>query len=318
MKKVVYIFLMTLSIFFLTACGCSKLSYTVTYDTDGGTEVKEEKVEKGKTATVPVDPTKEGYDFVGWYLDDEEYDFNSEVTKDITIFAKWKKESNSTDNLDTNDKSKDKVDNTYYKITFDSTGGSSIPNRFVVKGKNSLKPTDPTREGYIFVGWTYNNEIFDFTTKINKNITLKALWKKVEEEKTYIVKFDTDGGSKIVDVTVKEHNKIKKPNDPSKKHYKFLGWYYNDVEFDFNTVITGNITLKAKWEYVPTISYIKEKVKSSVVDQVIIYVTKDDVKVDGYVTITTTTGKTKTVSIPKEGYITNGKIIKNITNPKIK
>lgn len=319
MKKVKYVFLTILSVFFITACSCSKITYTVTYDTDGGTKVSKEIVEKGQKATVPVDPTKDGYTFIGWYIEDEKYDFNSEITKDITLKAKWEKKADTTsDDSKEEDKNDTKVTYTYYKVTFDSNGGSSIPNRFVIKGMNTNKPVDPTREGYTFVGWVYNDEIFDFSSKIYKNITLKAIWKKVVTEKTYTVKFDTDGGSTIKDIIVKENKKIKSPGSPVKDHYKFLGWFVDDIEFDFNNVITSDITLKAKWQYVPTISYIKEDIKTSVVNQVIIYVTKDDVKVDGYVTITTTTGKTKTVSVPSSGYITNGKIIKDITDAKIK
>ena len=77
MKKVKYVFLTILSVFFITACSCSKITYTVTYDTDGGTKVSKEIVEKGQKATVPVDPTKDGYTFIGWYIEDEKYDFNS-------------------------------------------------------------------------------------------------------------------------------------------------------------------------------------------------------------------------------------------------
>ena len=320
MGKVKYVFLTILSVFFITACSCSKITYTVTYDTDGGTKVSKEIVEKGEKATVPVDPTKDGYTFIGWYLEEEKYDFNSEVTKDITLKAKWEKKGDTTgdDSKEDNDKNDTKVTYTYYKVTFDSNGGSSIPNRFVIKGMSTNKPVDPTREGYTFVGWVYNDEIFDFSSKIYKNITLKAIWEKVVTEKTYTVKFDTDGGSAIKDIIVKENTKIKSPGNPVKEHYEFLGWFVDDIEFDFNNVITSDITLKAKWEYVPTISYIKEDIKTSVVDQVVIYVTKDDVKVDGYVTITTITGKTKTVSVPSSGYITNGKIIKEITKEKIK
>ena len=316
MKKMKYVLLLTLFAFLTTACSCSKIKYTITYDTDGGSVVEKETVEKGSKATIPVDPTKEGYTFKGWYTNDVLYDFNTEVTKDITLSAKWEK--NIIEDDTNKEPETDKVTYTYYKVTFDSNLGSSIPSRFVIKGTNTNKPVDPVRSGYKFVAWTYNNEIFDFQTKIYKNITLKALWEKAREEKTYRVKFDTDGSTPIKDIIVKENTKIKSPGTIEKEHYKFLGWFIGDKEFDFNSVITSDITLTAKWQYVPVISYIKENVTSSVVDQVIIYVTKDDVKVDGYVTITTTTGKTKTVNVPSTGYITNGKIIKEIKDAKIK
>lgn len=65
---------------------------TVTFDSNGGSDVTAESVESGKTATEPVDPTREGYVFDGWYTDADctiAYDFSSKVTEDITLYAKW-------------------------------------------------------------------------------------------------------------------------------------------------------------------------------------------------------------------------------------
>lgn len=64
----------------------------------------------------------------------------------------------------------------------------------------------------------------------------------------YTIKFDTDGGSIIESIKVKENDKIEKPSDPTKEGYDFAGWYYNDKKFDFNTKVKKNMTLKAKWK----------------------------------------------------------------------
>lgn len=66
--------------------------FTVTFNTKGGSAVRKQEVEKGEKATKPANPTKSGYDFVDWYLDEaytNVYDFNTPVTKDITLYAKW-------------------------------------------------------------------------------------------------------------------------------------------------------------------------------------------------------------------------------------
>jgi uncharacterized repeat protein (TIGR02543 family) len=71
-------------------------SYTVTFDTDGGSSVADQDVDSGDTATVPTPPTKSSYTFKGWYSDaalTTPYDFTTPVTADITIHAKW--EANS-------------------------------------------------------------------------------------------------------------------------------------------------------------------------------------------------------------------------------
>lgn len=69
--------------------------------------------------------------------------------------------------------------NVTYKVTFNTTGGSSVASRMVVKGSAVSKPSDPTREGYTFDGWysdsAFTNK-FSFSTKITANITLYAKW----------------------------------------------------------------------------------------------------------------------------------------------
>ena len=94
-------------------------------------------------------------------------------------------------------------------------------------------------------------------TKIAGVITLLAcIWggvsceQNLPEEKTYTVTFDSDGGSEIKPVPVKDGEKVTKPADPTKDGYTFKGWFNGDKEYAFETAVTSNITLKAKWEVV--------------------------------------------------------------------
>jgi len=64
-------------------------TYTVTFDSDGGSEVAAQEVEEGETATEPEAPTKDGYTFGEWQLDGQAYDFSTAVTADITLTATW-------------------------------------------------------------------------------------------------------------------------------------------------------------------------------------------------------------------------------------
>lgn len=71
------------------------ITYTVSFDTDGGSTVDSQAVTSGSTATKPADPTKDGFIFGGWYSDSElttAYDFTTPVTADITLYAKWEEE----------------------------------------------------------------------------------------------------------------------------------------------------------------------------------------------------------------------------------
>ena len=64
-------------------------TFTVTFNTDGGSEVVAQNVEEGKTATKPEDPTKDGFYFLGWYVGENLYDFTLPVSNDLTITALW-------------------------------------------------------------------------------------------------------------------------------------------------------------------------------------------------------------------------------------
>ncbi len=78
--------------------------FKVTFDTDGGSKIDSVNVKKNEKVSIPDNPTKEGYTFVEWQLDGKKYDFNSLVTGDITLIAKWeqnKKEDNNNNNQNT-------------------------------------------------------------------------------------------------------------------------------------------------------------------------------------------------------------------------
>ena len=195
--------------------------YEVSFNTDGGSSVKTQKVEKDAKATKPSNPTKKGYKFDDWYLNDKKFDFNTKITADITLTAKWVKA---------------------YQVTFDSNGGSKIKSQEVAEGLKVTKPSNPTKASYKFDGWYLDDKKFDFNTKITTDITLTAKWVKA-----YQVTFDSNGGSKIKSQEVAEGLKVTKPSNPTKASYKFDGWYLDDKKFDFNTKITTDITLTAKW-----------------------------------------------------------------------
>lgn len=227
--------------------------YVVTFDSDGGSKLDSTEVEEGKKLSVPDEPTKEGYEFIGWTLNDKAYDFETEVTKDITLKATWKKIEDSKKT---------------YTVTFDTDGGNKISSKKVVEGNKVSKPINPTKSGYTFEGWTLNGKTYNFSSKVNSNITLKAVWKKNEDKPVievtkYTVTFDTDGGSSISSQTIEEGKTISKPSNPTKSGYTFVGWTLNGSTYDFNSKVNSNITLKAIWnkieekkEYTITVSMV--------------------------------------------------------------
>ena len=104
---------------------------TVTFDTDGGTIIESQIIEKGQKVSKPLEPTKEGYVFKGWFVDSVEFDFDDILEEDITIKAKWEE--------DTKQQSSDKTSNTNGQ-----TNNKSSNNQANSNGTNVSKPVKPT------------------------------------------------------------------------------------------------------------------------------------------------------------------------------
>lgn len=107
-------------------------AYTVTFQSEGGSEVASQ-IRANTPADQPADPTKEGYTFIGWYNGESEWNFETPVTADLTLTAKWQINR--------------------YTITFDTAGGSEVPSITQDYGTAITPPAAPTRTGYTFAGW---------------------------------------------------------------------------------------------------------------------------------------------------------------------
>lgn len=142
-----------------------------------------------------------------------------------------------------------KEQSTFYELKFDSNGGTLVEKKTIKSGEKIKVPENPTREGYEFIEWQYQGESFDFNKAIDKDVVLTAKWEKIEEvQEQFIVKFDSDGGTSIPDQNVEKDQLVIKPADPSKDGYTFVNWQLDSKEFNFETKVTSNITLIAKWE----------------------------------------------------------------------
>ena len=144
--------------------GCNKKEYEVIFKEDKEKTVKvitKEKVER------PSDPEKEGYRFVGWYLNGKLYNFEEKVKGNITLEARWEK--------------KEKIEKENYKVEIEYEEGKKTEVE-LTEGK-VVKPSDPEKEGYKFVGWYVNGKLYDFKEKVGSNITIKAKWEKEKGNK---------------------------------------------------------------------------------------------------------------------------------------
>ena len=186
--------------------------YTITFDTNGGSEIAPITQDYGTEITAPADPTRKGYTFKGWDKEIPE----TMPAENITVKAQWGINQ--------------------YTITFDTNGGSEIAPITQDYGTEITAPDNPTRKGYTFKGW--DKEVPE--TMPAENITVKAQW----EINQYTITFDTNGGSEIAPITQDYGTKITAPDKPTRKGYTFKGW---DKEIP-ETMPADNITVKAQWE----------------------------------------------------------------------
>ena len=186
--------------------------YTITFDTNGGSEIAPITQDYGTEITAPDNPTRKGYTFKGW---DKEIP-KTMPAENITVKAQW--EINQ------------------YTITFDTNGGSEIAPITQDYGTEITVPDNPTRKGYTFKGW--DKEIPE--TMPTENMTVKAQW----EINQYAITFDTNGGSEIAPITQDYGTAITAPADPTREGYTFIGW---DKAIP-TTMPAENITVTAQWK----------------------------------------------------------------------
>lgn len=133
-------------------------------------------------------------------------------------------------------------------VTFDSHGGSAVEAVLQYEKFYISTPETPIREGYRFDGWYLTDSYLTeqkvkFPYQVDGDRTLHAKWVK-----RCTIKFDTkDGGTEIPDVVQDEGYTVAKPADPTRENYRFAGWYLGGSEYNFDSVVSQDLTIEAKW-----------------------------------------------------------------------
>ena len=206
-------------------------SYVVSYDTDGGTEVANDRFTYDSAYELPT-PSKSGFIFKGWYVGDELIESGSawKIAGDVTLKAKWAETCN---------------------VYFVQEGYDTVI--IEVKNGGSVNPSDIPMPK-IKTGYTVTWEEVDLTD-ITTNITVNA----VETANSYAVSYDADGGTEASDDMFTYDSAYELPTT-SKSGFIFKGWYSGDelIESGSAWKIADDVTLKAKWAEIYNVSFVQE------------------------------------------------------------
>lgn len=197
------------------------------------------EVEKGGLVIKPVDPIREGFEFVEWQYNGVAFDFNTPITADITLTAVWK-EIEKEPEPEEPEEEKPKVKK--YKVTFDTQGGSRVSTVSVEEGKKVRKPSNPKKVGYRFKEWTLNGSPYNFNTPVTQNIKLVATYEMVK----YNVVVKKNNGSVCVTESIQEGQTFTIPGNCVEKipRHDFAGWSSGSNSF----VVRGNTTVTPKFK----------------------------------------------------------------------
>ncbi len=207
--------------------------YTITYSTDGGKTIVTESVSEGSSFELPEEPTRDGYVFKGWYLEDENNLLNPgeliTVTENLEIKAKWVK-------LYTY-----KYDNTEYVNVEEGTKITIDDAEYV--------------EGCTFAGWSDGTNTYQpgDEYEITSDVEFTAIWNVTV---TYVSEHTEHEA-----VTIKKGSTLDLPN-PTVEGYDFDGWFNEgDEKVDSSYTVDANITLTAKWTKLWTVTYMSDGVE---------------------------------------------------------
>ena len=233
-KKISFLSIILIGLFALSACSSS---YTITFESNGGTEVRSISVKEGESISIPS-IIREGYTLEGWYTSinggvtlDERWSFSNDiVNSDITLYAKW--------NIN------------QYTISFNSQEGSAVSSMTQDYATAVSEPSEPIRTGYTFNGWYVDEdftETYAFKTMPAEDIIVYAKWTINQ----YSITFNSNGGSVTDSITQDYATSVLEPTEPTREGYNFEGWYSNSTlitPYTFTTMPAKDINLYGKWD----------------------------------------------------------------------
>jgi len=232
LKYAIICVLLLLASFLLFGCGGSE-KHTITFNSNGGSSVIDVTDVKDVSVSKPADPTKDGFNFDGWFTDDA---LTSSVTwpytlsSNITFYAKWSSVIT-------------------YTITWEVNGvdveiDTNVPEGSIPVYNGAAPRKDPIPAYvYSFTGWS------PAVVAATANQTYVAQFSF--NNRQYTITFDTRGGSIVEPITRNYYTLVYEPTEPTREGYHFVAWCNTpmcteEVHWPFEMI--DNITLYAKWD----------------------------------------------------------------------
>ena len=217
--------------------------FTISFNlnSESGETLPDQEINWGEKVIKPSDPTRQGYEFDGWWLNGERWVFiGYPVTSDMVLTARWIEKE--------------------YTITLDLNGGSTVITTYRYSYNDPIEVIpNPTKLGYTFVAWYQDSNGIIAAILPNlmpmQNISLYAMWTINQ----YTISFESNGGTLISPITANYGTNILPPQNPIKSGYAFIGWF---SDISLTQIISvppqmpaSNQTLYASWNSNITINY---------------------------------------------------------------
>ena len=232
----------------------------VTYEANGGqfadgNDTMQVVTDTNGIARLPLQPTREGYDFLGWSYDrdgNDPVDFTKAIVAGsghATLYAQWKQNNEKT-------------------VLYVANGGAFADGNETMEGVTdsngvARQPLAPTRKGYTFTGWTYDREgtdPVDFTKPIpgsGQHVTFFAQWAELANNEKDVLYFTNGGvfadGNEVLQGVTDADGVARQPLAPTREGYTFAGWTYDSEgtdPVDFSKPVQGggdHVTFYAQW-----------------------------------------------------------------------
>ena len=226
--------------------------WTVKFETNGGSSIAPKKVSNGKTATPPADPTRAYYAFAGWYSDSnltQAFDFNTPISTDTTLYAKWTPSPVGGMFLMT-------IDFNGGISTMPSSGEVPVGSEVYFETGQTIQSVVTPPSGKVFDAYEIDGVRYEHGDEyyVTQNFTLKFLWKDAPVT-TYTVSFNANGGTgTMADVTgISGEYTLPENSFTAPDGKQFKAWSVGGVEkaVGDKITVTADTTVTAVWETIP-------------------------------------------------------------------